>query len=81
MISRETRSRRILSLKPGEYSQQVGDRSSRGRRQIESFGQRDETDSEIAEFLESSHQVSHRASPTVQPPDHDDIVVTAPRGI
>src|SRR5580704_16516478 len=48
-----------LTFELGEDCQQAGHRATGGRREIERFGQRDEADSEMLQFLKGREQVRH----------------------
>jgi hypothetical protein len=47
--------------------------------QSSGFGERDETDSEMLQFLQCGQQVCHRAAPAIQPPHQHDIDFAAAR--
>ncbi|HEX3993612.1 MAG TPA: hypothetical protein VHX39_20780 [Acetobacteraceae bacterium] len=74
-------SRRISRSKSVKDRQPAGHRATGWRSEIQRFGQRDETDTEILQFLEGREQVRHRPSPAIQPPHQHYIDCAAPRGL
>jgi hypothetical protein len=58
-----------LPFELGEYSQQARHRATGWRSQIQSLGQRNETDTKMFEFLQRRQQIGNRATPPIQPPD------------
>lgn len=53
-----------------------------GRRgQIQRLHQRNETDSQMLQFLEGSEQVCYRSASTIQSPDQHDVDLPAARGL
>jgi len=67
-------------LNLGEDGQYRGHRTPAWRGQVERLGQRDETYTEVVQFLESGKQICHRSAPAVQPPhQHETDPAEAPR--
>ena len=52
--------------------------SPHGRRQVERFGERDETDAQLAEFPERYNKVQERTSPAVELPNGDGVQLAPP---
>ena len=70
-----------LPFELGEDGQQPGHRATGGRGQIQRLGQRDETHSEMLQFLKCRQQVRHRPAPAIQPPHQHDIDLPAARSV
>ena len=70
-----------LPFELGEHRQQAGHRATGWCGQIQRFGQRYETDSEMLQFLKRCQQVRHRPAPAIQPPHQHDIDLAAARSI
>ena len=49
-----------------------------GRRQVERFGERNETDAQLAEFPERYDQVQERTPPAVELPNNDGVQLAPP---
>ena len=70
-----------LPFELGEDRQQAGHGAAGGRGQVQCLGQRDETDSEMLQFLKRRQQVCYRSAPAVEAPDQDDIDFAAARSL
>jgi len=64
-----------------EDRQQGRHGSTRGRGQVQCLGQRNETDSEMLQFLKSRQQVRNGPAPAVQPPYQHHVDFAAARGL
>jgi hypothetical protein len=70
-----------VSLELSEGSQQACHSSTGWRGQIQRFGERYKTDSEMLQFLDCCQQVRYRPAPAIQPPDQHDVDLPASRCI
>jgi hypothetical protein len=70
-----------LSFELSEDSQQTGHRATGWSRQIERFGQRDEADTEMIQFLESCQKVRHGPTPAIEAPHDHYIDLSAAGGL
>jgi len=70
-----------FSFELRENSEQPGHGSTGWRRQIQRFGQRDETNTEMLQFLECHQQVRYRPAPAVQPPNQHHVDLPAARSL
>ena len=62
-----------LAFELGEHREQSSHGATGGRGQIECFGQRNETDSEMLQFLERRNQIRDGPAPAIQTPHQHDI--------
>lgn len=62
-----------LSFELRTNCEQPSHSAPRWRCQIQSFGERNETNIKMLEFLQCCEQIGDRAAPAVQPPDQHDI--------
>ena len=69
-----------LAFELGEHREQAGHGAACGCGEIEGFGQRDETDSEVLQLLERRNQIRHGTALAVQAPHQHDIDFTSSCG-
>ena len=69
-----------LSFERGEDGQQSGHGSTGGRREIQRFGEGNETSAQMLQLLESRQQIRNGPPPAVQSPNQHHIDLAAARG-
>ena len=69
-----------LPFELGEHGEQSGHGAAGGGGQIECFGQRDETHSEMLKFLQRRNQIRNGPAPAIQTPNQHDIDFAASCG-
>ena len=70
-----------LSFESGEYSEHCGHRSTGRGGQVQSLSQRNESDTEMLEFVKTGQQIRYRSSPTIQPPDQHHVDLATASGV
>jgi hypothetical protein len=70
-----------LAFEPSEDGEQSSHRATGWRSQVESLGQRNETDAKILEFLQCRKQIRNGTAPAIQTPGQHDIDVAPTSGL